>query len=213
MSSKRKKLELVCPCCGVTRGEKAKQALLDIESECSRHQVKVWWGNEGWSIQAATTKSLQWACPICLKRSVAIQGKPWLQTWCDYTPYFAFFDIELNCKDCKNKFIFSASEQQFWYERLSFWVQSRPKQCKNCRKIRRQRKKSNYQLQKLLENYDKNNPLDLAKLAKLYFDINSRDKGSIFLRRAVNMARRNKQEDELEVFISENNLKLQDRQT
>jgi hypothetical protein len=210
MPSKRKKIELICPCCGVTRGEQAKQALLDIELECKRHQVKGWWGSEGWSLQAAVGESLQWACPICLKRSVAIKGKPWLQTWCDYNPYFAFFDVELNCKDCKNKFIFSAFEQQFWYEKLSFWVQSRPKQCKNCRKIRRQIKHANIKLQELLKNYNRDDPIDIAKLAGLYFDINNHKKGSVFLRRAVNMAKKNQQEDELEAFLSENNLKLQD---
>ena len=134
MPSKQEKSQLICPCCYKIRGDRAKQLLLDIELECNRNSAKDWWSSEGWSINAAMTNSLQWACPICLKRSVAIRGKPWLQTWCDYPPYFAFFDVKLDCEDCKNQFVFSASEQQFWYEKLLFWVQSRPKQCKNCRK-------------------------------------------------------------------------------
>ncbi len=210
LPSKRRKTELVCPCCSVTRGEQAKQHLLDIELKCDRHKLKVWWMDEGWSIQAAMAGSLQWACPICLKRSIAFQGKPWLQTWCDYTPYFAFFDVKLNCEDCKNKFVFSASEQQFWYEKLQFWVQSRPKQCKNCRKVRRQIKQANTELQELLKNCDRNNSIDLAKLARLYFDINSYKSGSEFLKRAINIAKRNKKEDELKAFLSDNNLRLQD---
>ena len=205
LPSKRKKTELVCPCCRVTRGDRAKQYLLNIEEKCNRDRVKVWWLNEGWSIQAAIARSLKWACPICLKRSIAIEGKPWLQTWCTYTPYFAFFDVELNCEDCQNKFIFSASEQQFWYEKLQFWVQSRPKQCQRCRKVRRQIKQANTELQELLKNYNRDNSIHLAKLAKLYFDINSHQKGAIFLKRAVNMAKRNKKEDELKVFLSDNN--------
>ena len=208
--SKRKEVELICPCCGVARGEQGKQYLLKIEQQCDRYKLKVWVESEGWSVRSAMAMSLQWACPICLKRSIALPGKPWLQTWCDYNPYFAFFDVELNCEDCQNKFIFSASEQQFWYEKLKFWVQSRPKRCKNCRKIRRQIKKSKIELQKLLEHHDRDNPIDLAMLAGLYFDIKSHDKGSIFLRRAVNMAKRNKTEDELKVFLLENNLNFHD---
>ena len=209
LPSKRKKAELICPCCGVRRGEQAKQYLLKIEQQCDRHHLKVWGESEGWSLRAAM-RELQWACPTCLKRSIALPRKPWLQTWCDHTPYFAFFDVELNCNDCKNRFVFSASEQQFWYEQLQFWVQSRPKQCKNCRKVRRQTKQANIRLQELLPNYDCTNSIDLAKVAKLYFELNSHKKGSVFLKRAVSMAKRNKKEDELKAFLSDNNLKPQD---
>lgn len=208
MSFKHKKL--LCPCCGKMRSDKAQKVLLDIESECNLNQVKAWWGYEGWSIKAAMENSLQWACHICLESSVAIKGKPWLQTWCDHSPYFAFFDVEVKCGDCDNKFIFSAHEQQFWYEKLSFWVQSRPKQCKNCRKRRREIKQTNKTLQEFLKNYDSNNPLELAELAKLYFEINNIKKESIFLRRAVNVAKKNKKEKKLEAFLQNNNLKLQD---
>ena len=176
LPSKRKKQNLVCPCCKTTRGEQARQYLLDIEQKCDRHQLKVWGESQGWSIRAAMVKSLQWACPTCLKRSIALQGKPWLQTWCDYNPYFAFFDVELNCKDCHSKFIFSASEQQFWYKKLKFWVQSRPRQCSKCRKVKRRIKQANAELQQLLPNYDFTNSIDLAKLAKLYFELNSHKK-------------------------------------
>jgi len=209
MSSKREKQNLVCPCCQVTQGERAKQSLRDIELKCSRHKA-AWWFRDSWSIQAAIEGKLQWACPTCLKRSIALQGKPWLQTWCDHTPYFAFFDVELNCVDCQNRFVFSASEQQFWYEKLQFWVQSRPKQCKSCRKVRRQIKQANTRLQELLKNCDRSNSIDLGKLAKLYFEIVSHKKGSSFLRQAVNMAKRTKTEDELKAFLSDNNLKLPD---
>ncbi|WP_420841919.1 zinc-ribbon domain containing protein [Fimbriiglobus ruber] len=41
------------------------------------------------------------------------------------------------CEDCKQPFVFTASEQQFWYETLKFWVQSHPKQCISCRRVRR----------------------------------------------------------------------------
>ena len=208
MPSKRKKQSLVCPCCKVMRGEQAKQYLLDIELKCSRHNLKVRGSDEGWSIEAAMRGELQWACPTCLKRSTALQGKPWLQTWCDHNPYFAFFDVELNCNNCQNRFVFSASEQQFWYEKLQFWVQSRPKQCINCRKAKRQIKQANIKLQEFLKNCDRHNSIDLARLAKLYFEVNSYKKGSSFLKQAVNTAKRNNNEDELKIFLSANNLEF-----
>ena len=206
--SKRKEVELICPCCGVARGKQAKQYLLKIEQQCDRYKLKVWVESEGWSVRSAMAMSLQWACPICLKRSIALPGKPWLQTWCDYNPYFAFFDVELNCEDCQNKFIFSASEQQFWYERLKFWVQSRPKHCINCRKAKRRIKEANTKLQELLKNCNRHNSIDLARLAKLYFEVNSYKKGSSFLKQAVNTAKRNNNEDELKIFLSANNLEF-----
>lgn len=62
-----------------------------------------------------------------------------MQQWCDHNPYFAFIDVELPCNRCGNVFLFSAKEQQHWYETLQFWVQSRPKQCLPCRRaLRRQ---------------------------------------------------------------------------
>ena len=169
--------KLVCPCCGVSRGQQAKQALLDIESECQRHKVNAWWGSEGWSVQAATSGSLQWACPTCLKRSLALPGKPWLQRWCDFSPYFAFFDVKLTCEDCNNEFVFSAYEQQFWYEKLQFWVQSRPKQCQECRKAQRQIKQATGKRissrspikKKLSINTQFLANLDFCHLARIYF--------------------------------------------
>jgi len=59
MSSKQKKQDLVCPCCKVTRGEKAKQYLKDIELRCKSHEVKPWGLSEGWSIKAAMSGELQ----------------------------------------------------------------------------------------------------------------------------------------------------------
>ena len=53
-------------------------------------------------------------------------------------PRHWYVDAETICTDCSEPFIFSASEQKFWYEDLHFWVESFPKQCPPCRKTRRE---------------------------------------------------------------------------
>src|SRR5262245_44253116 len=51
-----------------------------------------------------------------------------------------FQDRPLNCLDCKNEFIFTAGEQEF-YERKGF--KETPKRCKACRDARKSRRVSN----------------------------------------------------------------------
>ncbi len=96
----------------------------------------------GWSVDQARAGKLQWACVRCFEAGRALEGHPALQTWCDNLPYFAFIDVQLRCKDCGSQFVFGAKEQQFWYETLKFWVQSRPKQCIQCRRARRTRSRA-----------------------------------------------------------------------
>ena len=55
-------------------------------------------------------------------------------------PRHWYLNAETICTDCSEPFIFSASEQKFWYEDLYFWVDSFPNQCPNCRKNRRDAK-------------------------------------------------------------------------
>lgn len=52
-------------------------------------------------------------------------------------PRHWYVDAEITCTDCNEPFVFSASEQKFWYEDLHFRVDSFPKQCPPCRKTRR----------------------------------------------------------------------------
>lgn len=135
--------KIKCPCCKENRSAVKDTPLLAVEAELKHHNATPWWGKtEGWSIKKAKSEELQWACHSCLKSGRAITARTWLQKFCDHCPYFAYFDVSLPCEDCQNAFIFSAKEQQYWYEVLEFWVQSRPKQCVACRRIRRARAKA-----------------------------------------------------------------------
>jgi hypothetical protein len=139
MAQSRRPPKVTCPCCKKPRNVADGTQLLEQENELRQQNADPWGRPEGWSVEAAESGRLQWACDRCLKGGQAIRGCPAVQTFCDYEPYFAYFDVELRCEDCEQQFVFSAREQQFWYEQLKFWVQSRPKQCVSCRRIRRQR--------------------------------------------------------------------------
>jgi hypothetical protein len=129
-------LPLVCPCCHQVRTVDETDLL---EKERSAIGLNL---EAGWSIKAAGDGTLQWACRHCIETSKAIEGRPLEQTFCDCPAYLAYYDVTLKCEDCREAFTFSAAEQQFWYETLKFWVQSRPKQCAPCRKARRARRRS-----------------------------------------------------------------------
>ncbi len=83
---------------------------------------------------------IHWACDDCLEQGRAILANPGLQKFVDCVPYYAYFDLQLECGTCGKRFQFSAKEQQFWYESLKFWVQSWPKDCVECRREKRKRK-------------------------------------------------------------------------
>ena len=139
MAQGRKAPKVTCPCCKKPRSIDA-TPLLQQEEELRRKNADPHRRAEGWSVEVAQTGRLQWACNLCLKNGKAIKANPAIQTFCDWEPYFAYFDVELRCEDCQQQFVFSPKEQQFWYENLKFWVQSRPKQCVSCRRARRQTK-------------------------------------------------------------------------
>lgn len=136
VKQKHKPQKATCPCCKKPRDLVAGTPLLALEDELRRQNADPLCRPVGWSFEAARAGRLQWACNQCLERGRAIRGTPAIQTFCDYEPYFAYFDVELRCEDCEKQFLFSAREQQFWYERLKFWVQSRPKQCRRARRQR-----------------------------------------------------------------------------
>lgn len=139
MAQSRKPLKVTCPCCKKPRNIADGTPLLAQEDELRQKNADPWRRSEGWTVEAAEAGRLQWACNRCLSGGQAIRGCPANQTFCDYEPYFAYFDVELRCEDCEQHFVFTAREQQFWYEQLKFWVQSRPKQCVSCRRAQRER--------------------------------------------------------------------------
>jgi hypothetical protein len=99
----------------------------------------IWWAPGEDEILENLSK-FQWACDSCLQSKRAIPANPAKQLFCDYPPYLSYFDKERTCETCGESFVFSASEQKFWYENLGFWVQSEAINCKSCRKKARENK-------------------------------------------------------------------------
>jgi Probable zinc-ribbon domain len=58
---------------------------------------------------------------------------------CTVCPRHWYIDATFVCCDCDHEFIFTASEQRFWYEDMWFFIDSLPKRCVQCRKAERTR--------------------------------------------------------------------------
>lgn len=54
-------------------------------------------------------------------------------------PRHWYVDATFVCRDCGQEFVFTASEQRFWYEEKQFYVDSCPKSCVACRQAERTR--------------------------------------------------------------------------
>lgn len=85
-------------------------------------------------------EKIHWACDNCLKNGKALLADPTKQTFVDFVPYYGYFDLPFVCDTCGKDFVFPALEQRYWYENLKFWVQSKPKNCADCRRKKREAK-------------------------------------------------------------------------
>ena len=175
---------VTCPCCGQTCDAKAQANLMGLP-------ILEWpWyaRTEDWAIRLAQDAKIQWACDDCLKRGRAERADISKQTFCDAPPYLAFYDTTYFCEDCGKEFVFGTSEQRYWYEELQFWVQSRPKQCKDCRKKRRVQVHANLAYQHALETLDISNPSSLLEVVRAATNAGYTEKAKLRYKQARNVA-------------------------
>lgn len=123
----------------------------------------------------------QWACDTCIEQKKAVKANPDKQTYCDHLPILAYYDQKYNCKSCEVEFIFSKEEQKFWYEELNFWVQSKPKHCKECRKLKRKEKEYHKRINELKEKETSLNAKELSELAVIYEYFGNEVKRNMYL--------------------------------
>ena len=66
----------------------------------------------------------------------AIRGDPRKQNLCFHchTPRYFYVNEAKICVQCGADFVFSATEQKFWYETLGFYGESVPIRCQKCRR-------------------------------------------------------------------------------
>jgi hypothetical protein len=72
----------------------------------------------------------------------AVRGDVRKQHYCPvcHVPKYFYQDITKTCLQCGADFVFSASEQKYWYESLKFHFDSVAVRCAECRKKRRSEK-------------------------------------------------------------------------
>lgn len=80
---------------------------------------------------------LEWDLSELLIPPGAVRADPMLQNFCCSGPKLWYEDIERRCVQCQEAFVFTASEQRFWYETLHFNEASTAIRCLRCRKRRR----------------------------------------------------------------------------
>ncbi|MGK0365627.1 MAG: hypothetical protein ACI85O_002693 [Saprospiraceae bacterium] len=131
-------------------------------------------------------KDFQWACDSCLSLKKAIKANPTKQTYCDFKPILAYYDQTYNCDSCKSDFVFSKQEQKFWYEERSFWVQSKPKHCKECRKKKRKEKEYHKRISQLKKKGENLKVEEIAELAEIYDHFGNEAKRNMYLNRIKN---------------------------
>lgn len=201
IDKQREKKILECPCCGKQRALILEMPLIPMQERFSHPCLADRWAERLAQGSFYHWGGMQWACNHCLHTRRALAGRPWLQTFCDWPPYLAYFDRTFSCEDCHNSFVFSAQEQQYWYEKLKFWVQSVPKQCPACRRERREKNEQFQLLQtKLKELPEKSHlqePQQLLAIASLYLQIGSYQKASEYVGRAKNRAQARGELDKL----------------
>jgi glutaredoxin len=190
----------VCPCCGEARTMKAGVSPLRIERLALTQKPGIWGNLEpGWSARYA--KRLIWACDHCLKAGRALEAKPWLQVYGLGFPNFAYVNQSRSCEDCKTGFLFSASEQAYWYETLQFTPYSVPKQCPDCRRTRRNAKGVHLELGRI-QAQSSGSVAELIQLADLYLELGNARKALEHLQRAKNKTRSVELRDQLLVKIA-----------
>lgn len=71
--------------------------------------------------------------------SGAVRADPRKQEFCPicHVPRYFYEDIERECLQCGERFVFSGAEQKHWYEVLKFHFDSTAIRCKACRRKRR----------------------------------------------------------------------------
>ncbi len=179
-------MKVTCPCCGQQRSP---DELLAQEEVLASKRASPWWSEPGWTISAARTGSIRWACRTCLKSRKALLASPWLQVFCDHPPLLAYVPMTTRCRSCEVDFVFSASEQRYWYEQLKFLVQSKPVRCATCRRSKREHARQQTELTRIMKTLDERDPAQLARAATALLAVGSRRQAALFLRRARTLAR------------------------
>jgi hypothetical protein len=127
-----------------------------------------------------------WACDGCIRGRRALTANITKQVLGLGTPFAAYVDRPFRCSDCDTPSVFTASEQQHWYETLGFLIWVYPNQCAPCRAKRRRKRRANRALAEALAGLDTRDPTQLEAVARLYDEIGAAAKATVYRSRAKN---------------------------
>lgn len=186
MKKKKKARKLlVCPSCKAEISPKAAKACLEKDIPYANITYRL----SGPALQ--NHKRPIWACDECLDTGKAILADLSQQVYLDYDPYLAYVDRSKICKTCGEHFVFTKSEQKFWYEDLQFWVQVQPNNCQSCRKEIRHQKNLNNELSFLLKEKDNWILAELARIVEIYIELEKFEKAKFYQSKIDKAERRN----------------------
>jgi Probable zinc-ribbon domain len=188
----------VCPCCHQARPMNPNTSPWRIELLSAEQKPGIWGNLEPGSSVTREEGTMDWACDECLIAGRALEAKPWLHG--GYM-VFAYVDRARNCEDCGADFVFSASEQAYWYETLQFFMYAMPNQCAGCRRERRKVKGVQTELGRIHAQFAGTVP-ELIQLADLYLELGNAPKALEHLRRAKNKTRSVEVRDQLLIRIA-----------
>lgn len=69
---------------------------------------------------------------LAVRYETAFRADPEKQNY-SVCPRHWYVDAEFKCERCGQEFTWTAQEQEAWFEDYFFWVDSRPRQCGECR--------------------------------------------------------------------------------
>jgi hypothetical protein len=151
--------------------------------------VKDWyhknWGSVDMEDLVRHRNFKDWCCLDCLKNGKAILPNYDKQYYGMGGPLMLYTDKNFNCYTCKQDFVFSAKEQQHWFEDLRFLNYVYPKNCLSCRRKIRAVKLAHKQLAELLKE-EKKSPEQLLTISKLYEELGIEQKAANYAAQAKN---------------------------
>lgn len=190
MKKKNKSRKLLkCPSCKAEISSKAAKACLEQDIPYGTITYRL----SGPSLQ--NHKRPIWACDECLQLGKALFADFSKQLYLDYDPYLAYVDRSKICKTCGDHFVFTKSEQKFWYEDLQFWVQVQPNNCQSCRKEIRHQKNLNSELSFLLKDKDTWILAELERIVEIYIELEKFEKAKFYQSKIDKAERRNRREN------------------
>lgn len=184
-------MSAICPGCHQERDVDAQTGLRAFEAAWIVWERLRWDGarpgaRDIRNLAENNTPNWYWACDECIANGRAVAADPYYVNISMGTPFAAYVDRPFRCEDCGAASVFGAREQHHWFEELGFLIWVYPKQCAPCRAKRRAKARANKELADALHNLDPADPSQLEAVARLYDEIGSPAKATVFRARAKN---------------------------